>query len=333
MSTIALRERHIDRLLSEELESSPDFAAWLVRRVFGDRTPSGDPQSCSTRIGHNRIAGETDVLVEASFQTGATVEIHIEDKLGALPQPDQALRYSEAVRAAKCSLAACALVAPRAWIGRHPQEASRYEVCVTLEEVADYFKERADRLQASTEGQMSELLKRLRWRERLLSGAMQRRAVYGALESGELTDWNQGAAEVIAAANGLRLTVSPRQRSTGRNKVSRFIRFGERLLPHRNGKTPILKLKTAEVDTPGRVSLEVPAAANDTGLRSQAVEAGFQVKETVSGTLVVSATTGRLEELTIARPVAEQTGHLEDAGGEAQKLIEWWQIHQAAASP
>ena len=98
MSLIALRERHIDRLLSEELEASPAFAAWFSRTGFGARVPEAEPTSCSTTIGHHRVAGETDILVKLGWGSGTSAIIHVEDMLGALPQPDQALRYAMAVR-------------------------------------------------------------------------------------------------------------------------------------------------------------------------------------------------------------------------------------------
>ena len=97
MSSVGLRERHIDRLLSEELEASSTFTAWFVRQVFGDQIPQDAPSSCSTLIGHHRLAGETDILVKVGWLSGIHAEIHIEDKLEALPQPAQALRYVTAV--------------------------------------------------------------------------------------------------------------------------------------------------------------------------------------------------------------------------------------------
>jgi hypothetical protein len=236
MSSIALRERHIDRLLSEELEASPEFAAWFVRQVFNIRAPAADPASCTTVISHHRVEGETDVLVNLNWLSGEIAIIHIEDKLGALPQPDQALRYDAVVQATECNLKACVLVAPRAWMRRHPRETSIYTTAVPLEDIASFLKSRAE-LHEARRGTPDavELAKRLRWREQLLSGATPRRSVYRALQAGELTDWNQAAAEVVAAKNGLVLTVAPRQRSEGQNKESRFIRFAEQLSPYRNG--------------------------------------------------------------------------------------------------
>ena len=143
MSLVALRERHIDRLLSEELEASPAFAAWFSRTVFGARVPEAEPTSCSTTIGHHRVAGETDILVKLGWGSGTSAIIHVEDKLGALPQPDQALRYAMAVRQAETiSPAASALVAPQAWIRRHPRETSLYDVFISLEEIASHIRAR-----------------------------------------------------------------------------------------------------------------------------------------------------------------------------------------------
>ena len=93
MSLIPLRERHIDRVLSEELEASPEFAAWFAHRVFGGKCPI-EPPSCSTTIGHNRVGGETDILVQLTWPSGKAAVIHVEDKIEAVPRPDQALRYS-----------------------------------------------------------------------------------------------------------------------------------------------------------------------------------------------------------------------------------------------
>ena len=91
-------------------------------------------------------------------------------------------------------------------------------MCIFLEEIASHIRARADAVEKVAGPRALELAKRLRWREQLLSGAMNKRQVYGALQAGELTDWNMAAAEVIAAANGLVLTVAQRQRSEGQTR-------------------------------------------------------------------------------------------------------------------
>jgi hypothetical protein len=331
MSSVDLRERHIDRLLSEELEASSAFAAWFVRQVFGDQVPQDAPSSCATLIGHHRIVGETDILVKVGWRSGVRAEIHIEDKLEALPQPDQALRYATAVEKSETRLAASALVAPRPWMRRHPRETALYHAAIALEDIAKQLGARAAEVEQHASLQALELAKRLRWRAALLNGSTHRWTVYRAIQAGELTDWNRAAAEVIAAANGLVLTVSQRQRSEGRNKASRAFQFGEALSPDHHGRTPALKLRTANVKHPGRVSLEVRAVYDDSSLRTKATDAGFATFVTNTGTLLISTTTQHLRELTIAKSVAEQIRHLEDAADVAQKLIEWWENQRGAS--
>ncbi len=72
MSSTALRERLIDRLLSGELETSPEFGAWFAQNVFGDQTPDSELPSCSTQIGHYREQGETDILVNIAWPSGVS---------------------------------------------------------------------------------------------------------------------------------------------------------------------------------------------------------------------------------------------------------------------
>ena len=46
MSTLSIREKHIDRLLSEEFECSCEFARWFAEEVFGkNNIPEGTPRS------------------------------------------------------------------------------------------------------------------------------------------------------------------------------------------------------------------------------------------------------------------------------------------------
>lgn len=325
MSSTALRERHIDHLLSEKLETSLSFSSWFARKVFGDRVPGGEPASCSTEVGHHRVVGETDILVEMKWSEGVSAVIHVEDKLSALPQPDQASRYGIAVKQSGAVLAASALAAPQAWMRRHPRETVLYDAAIALEEIAGEIGSRAAQMEKISTREALELARRLRWREQLLSGSMIRRAVYGAIRAGELDHWNSAAAEVIAATNGLQLRIAPRQRSAGRNMDSRFFMFEERLSPLLNGSAPRLRLKTAGVRRVGRVSLEVPKASDNEDLVGSAQDAGFKTTKTKAGTLIVEDTTEALRALDIAKSVMEQIDGIEDAAEVGQSLIEWWE--------
>ena len=88
------------------------------------------------------------------------------------------------------SLAASALVAPRAWMRRHPRETALYNAAIALEDIAKQLGARAADVEQHASLQALELAKRLRWREALLNGSTHRRAVYRAIQDGELTDWN-----------------------------------------------------------------------------------------------------------------------------------------------
>jgi hypothetical protein len=333
MSTAALRERHIDRLISEELQSSTVFLSWLLKRALGPTSPDGDVADCSTTIGHHRQDGETDVLLRVTWASGQSGVVHIEDKITAQPQPNQGSRYAVAVKQEVATVAASILVAPHAWLQRHPREAAKYDATLQFEEIAEHFKTRADAVARVPSAHSKELVQRLRWREQIFSGAQQRANVLQAITSGELTDWNTAAAEVIRAENGLSLDVADRQASAGTTKASRFILFNETLTEYENGQSPRLKLKTAERETPGRVSLEVRKAADDEKLQAEASATGYAVAITPTGTVVISDSTSNLGRLDIAKPVAEQVGALKDAARLAQRLVEWWEQRAAGHSP
>lgn len=324
MKTRGLRERHVDRVLAEEFDTSVEFSDWFSRRVFGDRLPDSDLKEATTRISYHRQDGETDVLIHFAWESGDCAVVHVEDKIGARPQPAQAERYADAVER-EDSLAISALVAPSAWVRRHPKEASRYGACVSFEELAEALGKRAEELEASDDPFARELAIRLRWRQSLFDGSARRRDVNRAIQAADLDEWNEAAARVIDATNGLTLEVAPRQRSQRTTKKSRFIRFFEDLSFHRFGRQPLLQLKTASPKTPGRVSIEFREGAEDPELKQELELAGYDYIDTGAGTCVVSATTERLQELTISEPVSAQVPRLEDAATVAQGLIEWWE--------
>lgn len=333
MSTVNIKERHIDRLLSEELESSRSFALWFCQRVFQEAPPTERPDNCVTTISYHRESGETDIRVQMEWQSGYTGIIHIEDKIGAMPQPDQANRYLMAIEqekiklaeAGKQGMAECVLVCPGSWLLRYPRESGIYPVSVTFEEIANEFKRRAEGMGEGADEYQEEIRQRLLWRSRLLDGSSARKAVYSKIEDGDITEWNECAAEIIRAENGLALDVRPRLRTPdGLHKTSRFFRFDESLLPY-NQNVPVLKLKTSSETNPGRVSLEVPNTGDDQELRTEAEARGYNVSSTVKGTLMIDSTTERLQVLDIGNPVAEQVDGLKDVAEVALDMINWWE--------
>ncbi|MEM7334091.1 MAG: hypothetical protein AAF490_18545 [Chloroflexota bacterium] len=325
MNVKLLRERHIDRLLAEEFETSAEFALWFAQRVLGEQVPTSTPDSILTTIGHHRLNGETDILVEFEW-TDLTIELHIEDKIGAQPQPRQAARYNEALKDTKATIAGNALVAPSAWLRRHPKESAQYQAVIPFETIANQLAKRRLQLEKRLTPEASELAARLRWREQLLTGATQKSTLYSAIQDQSLTDWNIAAAELIFARNGLQLGVSNRQKSkSAYHKIARFIKFEEQLSPHQNGKLPTLRLKTANEKNPGRVSIEVANAFEDEPLKKMAQQAGYAINSTKKGTLVISQTRHSLRDLKIDEPVTNQIDAIETAADIAQELIEWWE--------
>ena len=130
MSSAKIKERHIDRLLAEELESSSHFALWFSQKVFHEDPPTERPEKSKTIISYLRKRGETDIRVEMEWLSGHVGIIHVEDKIDAQPQPDQASRYLVAIEEEEKKLAEkgkqgtaqCVLVCPGSWIRRYPKE-------------------------------------------------------------------------------------------------------------------------------------------------------------------------------------------------------------------
>lgn len=327
MATPTLRERHVDRMFAEECESSPSFAAWFASLALGARAPSARSLTCRATINHHREFGETDILLAVAWASGDTAQIHVEDKVGCGPGPEQAARYARAVAAVNCQLAACVLIAPSAWMRRHPKESAIYDARVSFEEIAQQLETRAETVARRDDDLAAELASRLRWRARVFGGDTARQAAKAAIADGDLEAWNEDAAEVIYAFNGLRPKESPRSPGC---RPSRFFQFDEDLSPGPDGRPPRLQLKTLGENKPGRVSLDIRAAGEDHKLVDNARAEGFTVNthqpkgDGKAPTLLVEATGPRLAQLTISSPVKDQVDGLEEAAAQAQKLLEWW---------
>ncbi|MCC6317301.1 MAG: hypothetical protein IT361_06360 [Gemmatimonadaceae bacterium] len=320
---MSLRERHLDYLIAEEFESSVAFATWVAEKAFGQGTLPGDDPSCRAEVGHFRASGETDILVTLTWQSGEKAVIHIEDKLTANPQPEQALRYAKDIKAS-AERAVSLLMAPDAWMLRHTSESDLFDCCISFEEVAAHLGTRAQDLEENGSVASLELARRLRCRQQLFDVRQRIQRAVAAIGARDIDDWNADAADVIAAVNDIKLEVAPRQRTTGAAKRGRHIRFNERMLPSASGHEVTLQLKTKEAQ-PGRVSLQVPENGTNSALRSSAAAAGFTAGATGTNTLLIDATTPALRDLDLQRPVRDQVDRLEAAASAAQQIIVWWQ--------
>jgi len=334
MSTVKIRERHIDRLLAEELKSSPQFALWFCRRVFRKKPPENPPDSCEPIISHRREDRyETDVHVEMKWPSGDVRIIHIEDKIKAVAQPNQAEHYKEYVNREKKKLAEenergdveCALVCPESWILSHPKQSGIYHARITFEEIAKEFESRAEDIVGGPDEHREEIRQRLLFRKGLLNDSMRQKTTYDQIAAGDITTWNDDAAKLFDVEKQLVLKVQQRLRSkSGHTKPGRFFPFEISLTPYNNQGKPKLQLKTLD-KKPGRVSLEIPHAGDDLDLEEEAKGKGYDVGRTRAGTLVIGGTTERLKKLNLDEPVADQIDALRDAAEIALELINWWE--------
>jgi hypothetical protein len=143
-SLTSVAERDIDMLLVEEFVSAPTFARWFARRcgVAGLR---GKPvKAAQLRV--TRSNGESDVEVRLARRDGSLHCLMIENKVAAGVQPRQAVRYRERgagyVRSGECAACTCVLIAPRRYLGEHPERLG-FDRYVAYEDLRAWFAGRA----------------------------------------------------------------------------------------------------------------------------------------------------------------------------------------------
>lgn len=88
----AVYERDIDLLVLEELWANDDF-----RREFGSLVGLSSDQNLKFEGAWHSVClstlGESDLVVKFSDQDGSIHAVLVENKINAIPQPDQAVRY------------------------------------------------------------------------------------------------------------------------------------------------------------------------------------------------------------------------------------------------
>lgn len=132
-------ERDIDLLLHEEITVSPDFCLWILTRAGAStRSPS------SSRVWHSvsdSELGESDLLLLATLDN-KRVALLIENKVDAVPQPDQSARYKrrgqKGVAAGDWDQFRAVIVAPEKYL-QNDSEARRYNAQISYESLAEWF--------------------------------------------------------------------------------------------------------------------------------------------------------------------------------------------------
>lgn len=133
-----LRERDIDLLLCSELHCRGPVAELLASKI-GDKAATVD----GAWVSHAEMDGESDLVVTMSGPKGKIVAL-IENKISAMFQPEQGLRYR--TRASRLretgTRPITVLVAPAGYHGRDGSE--QFEVAISYEEIAAAADESGD---------------------------------------------------------------------------------------------------------------------------------------------------------------------------------------------
>jgi hypothetical protein len=137
-----ISERDIDLLLLEELYVSADFRSWLVERVFGSSARIAEFMGAWHSVDHYNL-GETDLLFQFKDGAGDVIVVLMEDKIGALPQPEQAMRYrlrgEEGNKDKSWNQFKTCIIAPEAYMNLMAEEAQQYDIRIIYESIRDWF--------------------------------------------------------------------------------------------------------------------------------------------------------------------------------------------------
>ena len=138
----SVSEADIDWLFCVELNSSGSFRRWVASRLFQDIDEFDHLQAWRSVA---NVAGESDLLWLVESSASGRVMGLIENKIDAVAQPEQYLRYirrGEAHQAeGLCQRYEVALLAPKEY---RSQDSRSYPIHITYEDVADWLRTQAD---------------------------------------------------------------------------------------------------------------------------------------------------------------------------------------------
>ncbi len=291
-------ERDLDLLLLEELHVNPAFADWLG----GQAGIGGFCTGCWHSLS-DPVLGESDLI--ARFEDGGVTRLLlIENKIAAVEQPDQALRYRRRgrrlIEAGEAVGFRTMMIAPAAYLAGIG--AGAYDLQLSLETLHDWFTAQGD--------------PRSRWKAGILASAIAR-ARRGAVTVPvpEITRWHLDYARMLV--DWPRLTMKPVLGRAERNwlvlypvpKPARFVQIDHLL---RQG---IVRLNISHALIP-----DLAAHLADCG------QSGYRVRRHTTSSSAELATA----PLDIDRPVAEQTEALRAALSQADRLAALWSVIRPA---
>lgn len=140
ISIAGVSERDIDLLLLEEFQSSRAFRQWFAAQVLGKARRLGELISAQRSVTHS--AGEIDLEIVLSDESGREVRILIENKVNAGFQPQQAERYRKRGESYVSRKAGAeyhtVIIAPSRYFG-DTASTKGFDKRITYEAVLDWF--------------------------------------------------------------------------------------------------------------------------------------------------------------------------------------------------
>jgi len=131
-----VRELHVDFLLEEEFCANPQFLSTFVKAAKPEHTPI---EIVYVKHSASDQYGEADLVVVYSLEGGRRIALLIEDKIRAVFQPSQALRYDErgdaGIREKHWDEYWTCLVAPKCYI----REEHGFHSSLCLEQIKDWL--------------------------------------------------------------------------------------------------------------------------------------------------------------------------------------------------
>jgi len=142
----SIAERDIDLLVMEELSVSEEFREWFSSRVFGE--PIYQSEIGAWHSVSDSQLGESDLIFLFEAVDGPRTAILIENKIDALPQPQQGERYrlrgEKGLKEGYWDKFKTCVMAPSKYLTLSKHSKS-YDVEVSYEEILAYFQSRRSR--------------------------------------------------------------------------------------------------------------------------------------------------------------------------------------------
>lgn len=134
----AIQERDVDLLLLEELYSSKSFRSWFIANTIGNSRLCGKFVGAWHSLGTSDL-GESDLILKFTGTYNKGYLFLIENKVDAIFQPKQQLRYRNRgktyIQEKECEAFSTVLVAPKAYIT--PGE--DFDFIIEYEQIKDWF--------------------------------------------------------------------------------------------------------------------------------------------------------------------------------------------------